>query len=472
MITRKMTKKTYLFRSKMRAAVCPCVYLTSIAISLLLAASVAGQEEQTQLEKLRLRLPKQMFFNTPADLRRRIQDQPRTGQRFDLLVPKGLTNVALRRPVTCSDPGISDRDLALITDGDKEADDGSCVALSPGLQHVQVDLGDAHEIYAIAVWHDHSSPRIYSDIIVQTSDDPEFGSNVLTVFNNDTDNSAGLGYGKDFEYVDTYEGLLIDCMGTIARYVRFYSNGSTVNSRNHYCEAEIYGRSAPQWNLLFNEKDLTGWLYTVDMVGRTHTNGTSGLTCTKGTPDKPAGWVIEDGALVNKAYAGYIWTQQRFGNFVLDLEVTTTGNSGIFFRTDNVKRPECVQTGIELQVESKGGPGQKFGFGAIYGCLAPSKVVAGKPFGEWSRVRLTCNANKITVEINGDKVIDMDLDKWDTPGRNPDGTGNKFEAALKDFKREGHIGLQDHGDRVKYRNIRIMLLDGTKMQTSRIEGGS
>jgi hypothetical protein len=57
--------------------------------------------------------------------------------------------------------------------------------------------------------------------------------------------------------------------------------------------------------------------------------------------------------------------------------------------------------------------------------------------------------------MNGEKIIDMDLDRWTTPGQNPDGTKNKYHKALKDFPREGHIGLQDHGAKVSYRNVKI-----------------
>ncbi len=198
----------------------------------------------------------------------------------------------------------------------------------------------------------------------------------------------------------------------------------------------------PVWQPIFNGKDLTGWT----VGGR----DLAGLTSSKGG----SGWVVEDGVLVRGAGGGYIWTKERFADFVLDFEFNTTGNSGVFFRTDNTRN--CVATGIEMQIEKKGGPGRRHGLGAIYDCLAPSEEV-GKP-GEWNHATLTCNDNKITVVMNGKRIIDMDLDKWDTPRKNPDGSGNKFGTALKDFKRDGHIGLQDHGHQVMYRNIRIRKL--------------
>ena len=77
---------------------------------------------------------------------------------------------------------------------------------------------------------------------MQVSDDPDFITNVETLFNNDHDNSLGLGAGKDKNYIETNEGKLINAKGTQARYVRLYSNGNHKNDMNHYLEVEVYGK--------------------------------------------------------------------------------------------------------------------------------------------------------------------------------------------------------------------------------------
>jgi hypothetical protein len=195
----------------------------------------------------------------------------------------------------------------------------------------------------------------------------------------------------------------------------------------------------PGWRQLFNGKDLTGW-----------DNGAGGPPST--------GWIVEDGALVRKPRAGYIWTKERFGDFVLDLEFKTEGNSGVFFRTDKPK--DCVQTGIEMQVYTPRHKPTKNSCGAIYDCVVPTKE-ASKP-GQWNRVAITADDNRITVVVNGEKIVDMDLDRWTEPNKNPDGSRNKFHTALKDFKREGHIGLQEHGANVAYRNVWIRPLKKKK----------
>jgi len=87
---------------------------------------------------------------------------------------------------------------------------------------------------------------VYFDVIVQVSSDPDFGAGARTIFNNDMDDSAGLGTGTDMHYVDTHFGELFDAKGIRGRYVRLYSSGSTADDLNHYIEVEVYGRPLPR----------------------------------------------------------------------------------------------------------------------------------------------------------------------------------------------------------------------------------
>ncbi|MHC4145997.1 MAG: hypothetical protein ACYSUD_14580, partial [Planctomycetota bacterium] len=148
------------------------------------------------------------------------------------------------KPVSSSDEEPIIGEIDYITDGDMEAADGSYVELGPFVQHVTVDLEAKHEIFAVLAWHYHKQARVYFDVVVQVADDADFITNVKTVFNNDIDNSAGLGVGEDKHYSETNEGKLIDVIaqGVKARYVRLYSNGNTSNDLNHYIEVAVYGK--------------------------------------------------------------------------------------------------------------------------------------------------------------------------------------------------------------------------------------
>jgi hypothetical protein len=156
-------------------------------------------------------------------------------------VPKGTVNLALHKKVTASKAPF-DGSLELITDGNKEAKPGTAVELKPKLQWVQIDLGEQAKLSYVLVWHFHEQPVVFHDVIVQVSNDPNFVDGVTTVYNNDIDNSAGLGIGKDREYFETNEGRLMDAKGAKARYVRLYSAGSTyTDPLNRYTEVEVYG---------------------------------------------------------------------------------------------------------------------------------------------------------------------------------------------------------------------------------------
>ena len=121
---------------------------------------------------------------------------------------------------------------------------GSYVELGTGVQWIVIDMKQKYTLYAIAVWHYHKQARVYSDVIVQVADDPDFLTNVRTIFNNDRDNTAGVGIGHDMNYIETYEGKLIDAKGVVGRYLRLYSNGNDTTAINHYVEVEAYGTPA------------------------------------------------------------------------------------------------------------------------------------------------------------------------------------------------------------------------------------
>lgn len=197
------------------------------------------------------------------------------------------------------------------------------------------------------------------------------------------------------------------------------------------------------WQLLFNGRDLTGW------------------KCNNG---KPIATAIEDGSLVPYKSGGYLIVyDQPFADFRLKCDVRWEDprcNSGIFFRVQDLENP--VHTGFEVQVMSGTKTG-KHEFGAIYDLVATSKN-AGKETGQWNAVEIECRGPKIQVRVNGFDVAAMDCDQFDQPGVCPDGEKHKYQLngkprAIKDFARKGYVGLQDHGHKVWYKNIKLLQLD-------------
>jgi hypothetical protein len=207
----------------------------------LLASAVMAVGQAQEKEELKLTLPKPMFIGTPTNIKSP-NLEPVTGKsRGPFMVPQGTKLLSLKRPVTSSDRQPVIGELEMVTDGEKEGGDGYFVEIGPGKQWMQINLGARYAINAILAWHYHSQARVYRDVIVQVSDDKDFLKGVTTIFNNDHDNSSGLGVGKDKEYIEVAEGRLFDPKGVAGRYVRLYSNGNTVNDLNHYVEIEVYG---------------------------------------------------------------------------------------------------------------------------------------------------------------------------------------------------------------------------------------
>ena len=197
------------------------------------------------------------------------------------------------------------------------------------------------------------------------------------------------------------------------------------------------------WTSLFDGKTPSAWLIGGEPVPQANVQG--GAI----NPHKVGGG--------RKLYVMY--TKEKFFDFVLscDFKVGKGCNSGIFFRMADPGDP--VQTGFEIQVFDSHGkekPG-KHDCGALYDALAPTKN-AMKPAGEWNHIEITARGSNIRVVLNGERVVETDLDRWTEARRNPDGSANKYKKPLKDFPREGHIGLQDHNHDVWYRDIRVKRL--------------
>ena len=237
-----MKKRRYLTVGMVLAVGLAAVVLA--ADSGMQAAEKAGKDGE-KLIPLKIKLPKAMFEGTPKNIKpsptlEKYIDKPRK----PFYAPDGVTNVAVEKPVKSSDMEPIIGELELVTDEDKEGTDGSYVELGPGLQWVQLDLKAEYKIYAITLWHYHGEGRVYHDVVVQVAKDADFIEGVKTIYNNDFDNSSGLGIGKDLEYIEDFRGRLIDAKGAASRYLRLYSKGNTSNDQNHYIEVEVYGKPA------------------------------------------------------------------------------------------------------------------------------------------------------------------------------------------------------------------------------------
>lgn len=179
-----------------------------------------------------------------------------------------------------------------------------------------------------------------------------------------------------------------------------------------------------------------------------------------GMDSMPAGWQAVDGALTRVGPAADIVTRERFRNFELALEwsVRAGGNSGIFYRASE-DDDAIYWTAPELQVlDDAGHPnGQDrlTAAGSVFG-LYPAPAGAVKPAGEWNQTRIVVNGTQVEHWLNGVKLAEYEFGSADWEARVQ---ASKFAPHVHFGKNaEGYIGLQDHGDWVAYRNIKIRVL--------------
>ena len=198
---------------------------------------------------------------------------------------------------------------------------------------------------------------------------------------------------------------------------------------------------AQGWRLLFDGRSMDGWRgYMSEAL--------------------PGGWKAVDGLLTRTARAGDIITDEKFRDFELTFEfnVAPGGNSGIFYRA--IEGPDLIYYAApEYQVlddaAHRDGSSPLTSTGANY-AINPASPGITKPAGEWNSGRILVNGNHVEHWLNGQKVVEYELGSADWTRRVAESKFNQWPEYGK--ASEGHIGIQDHGSMVQYRNIKIRVL--------------
>ena len=208
---------------------------------------------------------------------------------------------------------------------------------------------------------------------------------------------------------------------------------------------------AAGWVLLFDGKTLNGW--------HRYRNHADPAAATQ--PAQPTGWTVEGGILSRTKRAGDLITDQQFENFelVFQWKISPGGNSGVIYRVTE-DHHEPYETGPEYQVldNSKHPDGKNplTSAASCYALYAPPHDVTA-PVGQWNQGRIIVNGSHVEHWLNGEKVVEYE---WGSDGWKSRVKNSKFNA-MPDYgtRKTGGIDLQDHGDNVWYRNIKVRRID-------------
>ncbi len=191
-------------------------------------------------------------------------------------------------------------------------------------------------------------------------------------------------------------------------------------------------RDLSNFQSLYNGKNLEGWTTKGNWIAQA--DGSLLIQPREGEN----GW---------QRYDAYIWTQKQYKDFILDLEYSYPpgGNSGVFFRVGDTSDP--VAQGIEAQILDTFGDPSAIGahdHGGVISTVGPTKNMSAAPH-QWNRMVVQCVGSQLAIELNDEKVVDVDLS----------------ETPVKDRPLTGYIGLQDHGqpNNLRFRNIRVLELE-------------
>jgi hypothetical protein len=212
---------------------------------------------------------------------------------------------------------------------------------------------------------------------------------------------------------------------------------SAAQAANTLTDAE----RAAGWRLLFDGRSTAGWrAYKQEAMS--------------------AGWSVVDGALTRVGQGGDIITTEQFGSFelVLEWKVGPGGNSGIFYRAVEGSGP-IYYSAPEMQVlddeRHADGKSPLTSAGSNYGLYAAPRGIV-RPVGEWNAARILVEGNRVEHWLNGSKVVEYELGSAEWSDKV---TNSKFSQWPEYGKAaKGHIGLQDHGDWVAFRNIKVRVI--------------
>ena len=212
------------------------------------------------------------------------------------------------------------------------------------------------------------------------------------------------------------------------------------------CVALISASPSKKWTTLFDEKTFNGW----------HNFNKTGPVSDK--------WTIEDGAMMLTGKGGGdLVTDSTYENFELELEwkISEGGNSGVMWGVVEDKKYCCpYMTGPEMQVlddqkhpDAKAGKTGNHKSGSLYDMIPPSDTTVVKPAGEWNKAKMSIDKGRGMFWLNGKMMVE-----FPTTGTGwTDLVANSKFKTWSDFAKfpRGKIALQDHGNKVWYRNIRI-----------------
>jgi len=205
-------------------------------------------------------------------------------------------------------------------------------------------------------------------------------------------------------------------------------------------------------NTLTEAERQAGWRLLFDGRSLDHWRGYR-------RPQTPEGWQAEGGALTRVGAGGDLITTETFGDFelVVDWKISHGGNSGIFYRaTEEGGAP--YESGPEFEIRDNAfWLDDPYTSGANYGLHPPTRD-ATRPVGYWNHARIVVRENHVEHWLNGERIVDYELH---SPEWRKQIEASKYRLWPTYGRAErGHIGLQDHGDRVWFRNIKIRTLGG------------